>query len=132
MNKVMFVTFAGLLVTALSACSDSNNSDAAPIVYGPPQDFVADVTQGRKLFYENCATCHGTLGQGSNSGPPLIHKIYEPSHHSDGAFYIAVQTGTRQHHWKFGDMPPVSNVKAEEIGHIVAYVRERQRRKGIE
>ncbi len=64
-------------------------------------------------------------------GPPLIHDIYRPGHHADLSFHWAVKDGTKQHHWHFGDMPPIADVSPEQVGHIIAYVRREQRRAGI-
>jgi hypothetical protein len=47
------------------------------------------------------------------------------------SFQMAVHRGVRQHHWPFGDMPPVPGLSAEDVGHIIAYVRQEQRRAGI-
>jgi len=87
--------------------------------------------KGAALFATNCAACHGTGAAGSDKGPPLVHKIYEPSHHDDGSFYRAVHQGVRGHHWSFGDMPPVPGVSDAEVEAIITYVRELQRAAGI-
>lgn len=86
---------------------------------------------GAALFETNCAACHGADGGGTEAGPPLIHKIYEPGHHADGAFYLAAQRGARAHHWQFGDMPPVEGVSEADLAKIIAFVREVQRANGI-
>lgn len=87
---------------------------------------------GENLFNKNCATCHGANATGlDGAGPPLVHIIYEPNHHSDAAFHLAVQRGVRAHHWSFGDMPPVEGVGQEDVEKIVAYVRTLQRANGI-
>lgn len=85
----------------------------------------------QKLYQANCAACHGQNGAGSENGPPLIHKIYEPSHHGDVAFLLAVKTGVRAHHWRFGNMPPVEGVSDEQAKQITAFIREVQRHNGI-
>ncbi len=102
-------------------------SRAAPSTAGP----VGAARQGAALFGKNCAVCHGARAAGSDKGPPLVHKIYEPSHHDDRSFYRAVHQGTRSHHWSFGDMPPVPGVSDREVGRMIAYVRELQRAAGI-
>ena len=86
-----------------------------------------------KLAYEaQCAVCHGTNAAGQDGvAPPLVHKIYEPSHHGDGAFLLAAKNGVRAHHWRFGNMPPVEGVTDGDVKMIVAYVRELQRANGI-
>jgi len=87
---------------------------------------------GETAFTAKCAECHGAAGSGRNGmGPPLIHKIYEPGHHGDRAFLLAVQNGVRAHHWPFGDMPPVKGLTVADVGNIVAYVRALQRANGI-
>lgn len=87
---------------------------------------------GERLFAENCAVCHGSHGSGTDSGPPLIHIIYEPSHHGDASFQRAVLNGVRQHHWRFGNMPAIDGVDEAEVAKIVTYIREIQRANGIE
>lgn len=92
---------------------------------------VADVSLGKQLFEANCASCHGDSGRGTNSGPPLVNDIYRPGHHSDLSFQMAVKSGSRAHHWHFGDMPPIAGVSPEEVAHITAYIRQEQRSVGI-
>lgn len=91
--------------------------------------------QGKALFEKHCAACHGLdlMGneKGDKKGPPLLHKIYEPSHHGDAAFQLAAKNGVVAHHWKFGDMPPVPGVTPDDVAHITAYVRAEQRKVGI-
>ncbi len=116
----------------LAACSPPGEEERLQKMGLPPSDFVADVRQGKKLFEANCAVCHGKTARGSDQGPPLIHKVYESSHHSDLAFYRAVKEGSRAHHWQFGDMPAQPQVSPEQAGHIVGYVRKIQRSAGIQ
>jgi mono/diheme cytochrome c family protein len=94
-------------------------------------ELSAAAMQGRAAFDKNCATCHGRNATGTDKGPPLVHPIYEPSHHADLAFLLAARNGVRAHHWRFGNMPPVEGVTDGEIEWIVAYVRELQRANGI-
>ena len=63
--------------------------------------------------------------------PPLVHKIYEPSHHGDESFQRAAAVGVRAHHWSFGDMPAVEGITRGDVTMIVAYIRELQRANGI-
>lgn len=87
---------------------------------------------GNRAFDAVCAACHGVNAQGKEGvAPPLVHRIYEPNHHSDMAFVLAAQNGVRAHHWKFGDMPPVEGVTKADVLNIVAYVRALQRENGI-
>ena len=86
---------------------------------------------GAALFAENCARCHGVAADGTNMGPPLVHRLYEPGHHPDFSFQSAVKNGVIAHHWNFGDMPPVAGLSEDDVAQIVAYVRELQREGGI-
>lgn len=82
---------------------------------------------GKSLFDENCSSCHGAWGEGTDQGPPLMHKLYVPSHHGDEAFYRAALKGVQAHHWPFGDMPPVPGISNRALDKIVPYVRWLQR-----
>lgn len=86
---------------------------------------------GQSLFAQNCASCHGKSGTGSDKGPPLIHDIYNPGHHSDISFHRAAQFGVQQHHWSFGNMPPQPQVTRKQVDEIVLYIRELQVANGI-
>ncbi len=96
-----------------------------------PDRFSQSATAGRDLFDANCKLCHGSNGAGTDQGPTLIHKVYEPNHHTDQAFYRAAQLGVRAHHWRFGNMPPVAGATRDDVGLIIRYVREIQRANGI-
>lgn len=94
-------------------------------------EFSDDAREGGSLFMGSCASCHGPFAQGTEKGPPLIHKYYEPNHHSDQSFMLAIRRGARQHHWNFGNMPAVKGVADAEIPKIILYVRELQEANGI-
>ena len=87
---------------------------------------------GKRGFEKNCAACHGKNAVGQDGvAPPLVHKIYEPSHHGDESFQRAVALGVRAHHWPFGNMPAVEGVTRGDVKMITAYIRELQRANGI-
>ncbi len=86
---------------------------------------------GERLFNARCSSCHGVKGVGTDKGPPLVHRIYEPNHHADITFRWAIERGVKAHHWNFGDMPKLDGVKPEEVEAIIAYVRGIQRAGGI-
>lgn len=97
-----------------------------------PNTLSADAQIGKRAFDMKCASCHGENAVGQEGvAPPLVHKIYEPSHHGDEAFQRAAALGVRAHHWRFGDMPPVDGLTRGDVAMIVAYVRELQRANGI-
>jgi len=113
-----------------------HGSDAAAPARPAFQIVVPQLTSagqmGKTAFDKNCAACHGENGVGTDKGPPLVHKIYEPSHHGDYAFMAAARNGVKAHHWRFGDMPPVPGLTDRQVEWIVTYVREVQRANGIQ
>lgn len=120
-----------------SAFSRSTPETAAPegdaiVAITLPDSLSEQAQMGKRGFDAVCAACHGENAAGRDGmGPPLVHKIYEPSHHGDMSFEMAVQNGVRAHHWSFGDMPPQDGLTRADVIDIVAYVRELQRANGI-
>ena len=96
-----------------------------------PKQFSFLAQQGQINFEKNCMVCHGKNAMGTDNGPPLMHIIYEPNHHSDASFYRAVKHGVRAHHWPFGNMPAIPDVSEEDVTAIIKYVRELQQENGI-
>lgn len=86
---------------------------------------------GWEGFRENCMRCHGEWGDGTDKGPPLMHKYYLPGHHGDEAFMRAITHGTKAHHWNFGDMPSVENVSIEKAEQIIVFIRWLQKERGL-
>ncbi|WP_246195224.1 c-type cytochrome [Paracoccus litorisediminis] len=110
----------------------SPEGDQALAAVTMPATLSAEARAGQKAFARNCASCHGADAEGkSGVAPPLIHKIYEPGHHSDVAFVMAATSGVRAHHWTFGDMAPVPELTDAELAHIIRFVREVQVANGI-
>jgi len=106
---------------------------AAMVAVNVPAPLSDLAVLGRTAFNAVCAECHGENAAGRfGFGPPLIHRLYEPSHHADIAFQLAAAQGVQAHHWRFGDMPPQPDVTRGDVVAIVAYVREMQRANGIE
>lgn len=98
-----------------------------------PGTLGPEATIGQTIYTAKCAACHGESAAGrAGTAPPLIHRIYEPSHHGDEAFQRAAAQGVRAHHWRFGDMPPVKGLTRGDVAMIVAYIREVQRANGID
>ncbi|WP_010138440.1 c-type cytochrome [Oceanicola sp. S124] len=126
-------------ITYLAIPTQTDTATAAPAEGGPivevtlPKTLSDTAQMGERAFNSVCADCHGENAAGKMGfGPPLIHKIYEPSHHGDMAFTLAAAQGVRAHHWRFGDMPAQPGVTPAEVQTIIAYVREVQRANGIQ
>lgn len=90
------------------------------------------VASGEQLYAANCAECHGDDLRGTDKGPSLLSEVYEPGHHADAAFLLALQAGVRAHHWSFGDMPAIQELSPKDVAAIVAFVREQQHIQGFE
>lgn len=97
----------------------------------PSKDYKPNALTGKTDFHNLCARCHGKAARGTNQGPPLIHQYYRPDHHADLAFHWAVKKGVTQHHWHFGNMPPIPQASPEQVSNIIAYIRREQRINGI-
>jgi mono/diheme cytochrome c family protein len=91
----------------------------------------AEFQAGEAKFNAHCSACHGPQATGTQQGPPLVHKIYEPNHHGDAAFLRAAEFGVRAHHWEFGNMPKIDAVSSGDVEQIIGYVRWLQRQAGI-
>lgn len=134
-----------ILFTACGGTNGSRGADASGSLPRPvgaadpatasasdtPGVLPAELAAGKRLFEAGCQQCHGPEASGTDKGPPLVHVVYEPNHHSDAAFQRAVALGSIAHHWTFGDMPPVPGVTPDQVAEITAYVRWLQRQAGI-
>ena len=124
MRPLAWLSIVLLWTTACTAASEP-----APSI--TPQDPLM-IEKGEALYKANCAECHGADLRGTDVGPSHLSVVYEPGHHGDAAFMLAVQRGVRAHHWPFGDMAPIPGLDIDQIEAIVAYVREQQRLHGFE
>lgn len=114
-----------------SASSPTTGAVLANVIV--PDALSENAQIGKRVYEARCATCHGINAAGQDGiAPPLIHKVYEPSHHADESFQRAAALGVRAHHWPFGDMPAVEGIGRGDVTLIIAYVRELQRKNGIE
>ena len=114
------------------AVSAPNLDNLALVEVVLPQTLSENAQIGKIGFEAKCAACHGINAAGQDGvAPPLVHIIYEPSHHGDDSFQRAAAQGVRGHHWPFGDMPQVEGVTPADVTMIVAYIRELQQANGI-
>ncbi len=126
-NLWLTVIIVASLGVFFVACTDSKLSSGDSVAVKASAEF----SDGERLFNNNCAGCHGAGALGTDRGPTFLSKIYEPSHHGDSAFRLAVKKGVRAHHWNFGDMPKISGISSGEVSQIISYVRWIQRENGI-
>ena len=136
MQQVTKCILMGLCCLFLGCSENGSNAQSAPassptILASAAKPLPAELEEGEAKFNNFCSRCHGPQGQGTNNGPPLVHKIYEPNHHADMAFQRAAAQGVRAHHWKFGNMPKIDGVVPEDVSQIIGYIRWLQRQAGI-
>ena len=134
-RRVLAAVLAGVFLAGCSGdgedeyqAADASGSQTVSVTVPDLSDVAR---QGAELFTANCSECHGSTAGGTSQGPPLVDKIYEPGHHADFSFVRAVDMGSPQHHWNFGDMEPVAGLSPEEVNTIICYVRELQYANGI-
>jgi mono/diheme cytochrome c family protein len=128
-RTVALVIVAAFLIAACNNTS-SPTTEAGDTGIAPQDPELVEV--GAELYQANCADCHGTDLRGTDQGPSHLSIVYEPNHHGDGAFLLAIQRGTPAHHWPYGNMEPVEGLTNNDITAIIAYVREQQRLHGFE
>jgi mono/diheme cytochrome c family protein len=119
-----------LFATTLTCRGGEREREVLARIQLPPTP--TEHRDGESLFDANCASCHGESARGTDQGPPLLHIIYEPSHHGDASFALATQRGVVAHHWQFGNMPPQPQVDSAALRRIIGYVRWAQREVGID
>lgn len=112
-----------VLALVLSACTSDENT--TPLT-------VAGGGFGAQVYQASCASCHGVDLKGTDKGPSQLSIVYEPNHHGDDSYRSAAKNGARQHHWNFGDMPPVAGITDAEIEAVIVYIRSEQERLGFE
>lgn len=130
--NIKLLAVAGIIaLTAYFAWSlftgpSNANEDTAVVI----PEFSEIAQSGQIAFEKSCAACHGVNALGTDKGPTLLHAFYKAGHHGDASFENAAKRGVRQHHWRFGDMPPVAGITDAEILSITKYVRELQAANG--
>jgi mono/diheme cytochrome c family protein len=144
MKRFLIPAFGALAVVAVVFLVLGGGSGEGSGAEGAPRDPMTGktefdipvqdptlVAEGEDLYRAACAACHGSDLRGTAVGPPHLSVIYNPEHHGDGAFALAVVNGVKSHHYGFGDMPAIPTVTEENFARILAYIRETQRTEGF-
>jgi len=130
---VMAVLVGGAAVLLLKLVGGGGGSPGVGKVnVKVPTNLSVVAVEGKELFDENCAVCHGENAAGTDQGPSFIQSVYRPGHHSNQAFVLAALTGVRAHHWQFGNMPKQPQVTQAQVLRITQYIRELQLANGIQ
>ena len=118
------------MILAVSCGGTQSETSTTGIEGQTPSDDM--LAKGAELYAASCSECHGADLRGTDRGPSHLSIAYEPNHHSDAVFALAVNNGVRAHHWDFGPMLPVEGLSKSDVDAIVAFVRSEQRREGFE
>ena len=126
--QLVFLAAASML----AACDKPTPQQIQAKLHLPAKKVARNTELGKSIYQGKCMSCHGIAARGTNKGPPLVHRIYRQNHHPDMAFHLAVKNGVKQHHWNFGHMPTIDGITPEQVEHVIGYVRNEQRRAGIQ
>src|SRR5215831_21203009 len=77
----VFVSVVGVLPALLIAC---HHEPAAKAPEGGGS-VTAQIDQGKQLYVDKCAKCHGDAGQGSEKAPPVVGQNAFPEKPRSGA-----------------------------------------------
>src|SRR5512144_3423581 len=61
-----------LIPLLLLACHTNEPAPKVPAPGGGATTATAQIDQGKQLYVEHCAKCHGDAGQGSDKAPPVV------------------------------------------------------------
>ena len=114
----LVILLSGLFWTSLVSADHKNTHVDVKV-----DALSATASKGQMVFNTNCASCHGVNAAGGMGGPPLIHTLYNPGHHSNQSFINAMRNGVRQHHWNFGDMPSQQQVAFGDMVFVIKFIR---------
>lgn len=73
-----------LIPVLLFACHKTEPGPKVPAPAGGATA-TAQIDQGKQLYVEHCAKCHGDAGQGTDKGPPVVGKEAFPQKPRSGA-----------------------------------------------
>ena len=117
-----------MAAAVIVGCSNGAGTDQSA-----PDDSINTIGSiGAEVYANSCALCHGADLRGTDKGPSQLSIVYEPNHHPDDAYRSAIANGAPQHHWTFGNMPPVAGLTDEEVESVIAFIRAEQSRQGFE
>jgi len=143
--RVFGVLLATLFVFLLAACQNNMTAPTQPSSNASSSLDPALVTQGRLIYQENCAACHGPNGEGQpnwkvanpdGTYPAPPHTVDGHTwHHGDGLLFQIIKEGGKSlniPNFKSG-MPAFGDkLTDEEIVAVLTYIKslwpEEQRR----
>lgn len=84
-----------------------------------PQPEPVDIALGATIFRQNCAVCHGTIGEGRDPAPPM-NRTGHAHHHPDWELHMVIAEGKIG----FAEMPAwKGKLTDHEIRSVIAYIK---------
>ena len=71
--------------------------------------------EGMYIFEENCASCHGTFGEGTGDGPTLLTGALKPPAMTRDDLAALIRDG-------FGVIPPFEGLSRGDQADVIAYL----------
>ena len=119
------LTMAGFAFGVLLVFGVHSHQQTGDLPVNPVTADANSIAQGRTLFEQNCASCHGRTGvppKGLDLNPyPLDLTVHAPQH-ADGALFNFISkgvSGTAMRAWGSGD----GKLTEEQIWHLVNFLR---------
>jgi mono/diheme cytochrome c family protein len=115
-RRAALVAVAVVIVALAGACGGGGSSASSPLPTGG-QAHDPTLLAGRKVFSAECATCHGSSGQGG-VGPTFNdgRLLRDFAHPSDQVTFVSQGKGI---------MPSFAGVlNASQLNEVVAYERQ--------
>ena len=109
------IAIFALLVVISSSCGSSS---APEIPVGPNGESDTELSMGRAIWTRNCASCHGSSGQGGRGKKLNDGEIFKIYPEVDGLLSV-ISVGKGQGMPAFG-----SKLSSEEIAAVSRYIRE--------
>lgn len=129
-NTILLASLSAVLISCGKTTGDSSKSSSKEIL---AQRFVDPriFSQGKKLFFKNCASCHGQnaegdknwrkLGKDRKFPPPPLNGTGHAWHHSTEVLVDIIKNGTIN---DGGNMPAWKNKLSDlEIEAVLAYLK---------
>ena len=96
---------------------------------------MAQVKLGKRIYYENCATCHGNNLEGperpadfSSKKPSRLDAAGHATHHGDQFLFTRIKWGSRTKNEEVDEngMPPFNRILSDnDIWTAIAYIKSK-------
>ena len=92
------------------------------LVFGAASAYAQSADNGRTVYANRCAGCHGTTGNGGELGPSIVTRV--PAR-TDEELHAVIRQGLPN-----AGMPAFGNLSDSEVGDLIAFLRTLRPREG--